>query len=198
MFSTRWISAVFLALAIVAGAGWLLQREATSALRTEMMLLREDNRKLDRLRAEHERLAAKGVSDVELERLRADHAAVMRLREEIETLRTRAEKMERDAAVPVSATPAKPVAVAAPTRTLRYAITREGTLSFEGNPVDLAMIRQQLAALPRGERVAIRLELPRNGPAGSFAQVKQAVDGIMGVVKEMGIKMELQLDRTAN
>ena len=55
-----------------------------SQLRDEIVLLREQNRELVRLRAENQRLAAALPPAAQLEALRADHAAVARLRSELE------------------------------------------------------------------------------------------------------------------
>jgi Tfp pilus assembly protein PilN len=74
-------------LAVGIGAGLALQRQANGELRDEIGLLREQNREVGRLQAEKARLTAARVSGEELENLRADHAAVLRLRAEIESLR---------------------------------------------------------------------------------------------------------------
>lgn len=90
--SHRIVIAALLALAVVAGAGFALQRQAAEALRQEIALLRDEQRALARLRAENEKLKASQVPAAELERLRADRLAVLRLRTEIEGMKTRAEK----------------------------------------------------------------------------------------------------------
>ena len=94
MNALRWLAALLLALAVVAGVALWLQRQAASQLRDEIALLREQNRELARLRAESQRLAAALPPAGELERLRADHAAVARLRGEIAGLRARVEQRE--------------------------------------------------------------------------------------------------------
>ena len=88
MNALRWLSVLLLALALVTGASLWLQRQAAAQLRDEIAQLREDSRELAKLRAENQRLVAAQVSAVELARLRADHAAVLRLRTELETLKT--------------------------------------------------------------------------------------------------------------
>jgi Tfp pilus assembly protein PilN len=95
MSALRWLSALLLALAVVAGAALLLQRQATAQLRDEIALLRDENRELARLRAENKRLAAVLPVATELEQLRADRAAVVRLRGEIEKLKARTDEMAR-------------------------------------------------------------------------------------------------------
>src|SRR5262245_9033404 len=92
MFSSRGLSLVLLAVAVVAGAALLLQREIASTLRSEIELLREDNRKLARVRAERDRLLAAQIPEAELQRLRADRAALTQLRSELDALKLRAEQ----------------------------------------------------------------------------------------------------------
>jgi hypothetical protein len=94
----RWLSALLLALALAAGASLWLQRQAAAALRDEIMLLREENRELARLRAERQRLLTAQVPVAELERLRADRAAIVRLRDEIEKLKARTDDKARSVA----------------------------------------------------------------------------------------------------
>jgi hypothetical protein len=91
----RWLSALLLALALAAGAALWLQRQAAAQLRDEIALLREQNRELARLRAENRRLAAALPPAAELERLRADHAAVFRLRGEIEKTKDNVQAREQ-------------------------------------------------------------------------------------------------------
>jgi Tfp pilus assembly protein PilN len=91
----RWLSIALLALALVAGAGFALQRQSAAALQEEIALLRDEQRQLARLRADNERLRAAETPAVEVERLRADRAALVRLRTEIEEMKTRAEKRPR-------------------------------------------------------------------------------------------------------
>lgn len=81
-----------LALAVVAGAGFALQRQAAAALREEIVLLRDEQRALARVRAENEKLKAAQIPAAEVERLRADRLAVLRLRTEIEAMQARAAK----------------------------------------------------------------------------------------------------------
>ena len=87
MNALRWLSVVLLALALVAGASLWLQRQTAAQLRSEIALLREENRELARLRTENQRLIAAQTPETELARLRADHAAVLRLRAELDALK---------------------------------------------------------------------------------------------------------------
>ena len=91
----RWLSGLLVVLALLAGAALWLQRQATEALRSELALLRDENRALTRLRAENQKLVAARMPAAEVERLRADHAAVARLQREIEALRKSVRAQER-------------------------------------------------------------------------------------------------------
>src|SRR5258708_7125210 len=117
MTALRWLSALLLALAIVAGAALWLQRQAAAQLRDEIALLREERGKVVRLRAENSKLTAAQVSAAELERLRADRAAVVQLRGEIEKLKAGVDDRERALkllAATASAVPEEREAVPAP------------------------------------------------------------------------------------
>jgi hypothetical protein len=89
---TRALSVALLLLAAVAAGGAFLQRETAAALEREIALLKEDNQRIAALRAEQVRLQAQQVPPAELERLRADRGAVLRLRAEVEALRDRVEQ----------------------------------------------------------------------------------------------------------
>ena len=91
----RWITGLLLSLTLVAGAAWWLQRQATEGLRGEIAWLREERGELARLETEHRRLEASAVKAEELARWRDEHAAVVRLRGEIETMRRGIEARER-------------------------------------------------------------------------------------------------------
>jgi len=102
MIAPRLVAALLLALAVVAGAALWLQRQAAAGLRAEITLLRAEDRDLARLRGENARLAAGQISADKLEQLRADHAAVQRMRHELEALKTDLEKRERALARPIT------------------------------------------------------------------------------------------------
>jgi hypothetical protein len=95
MNGSRIASVLFLLLALVAGAAWWLQREAAAALRAEIELLQADHQEIARLTSENARLAKALPASDELARLRADHAAVMRMRAELEKLRANVEQREK-------------------------------------------------------------------------------------------------------
>ncbi len=89
MNASRWTSAGLTALAVAVGAGYWLQREESRVLQSEVDLLRHDQRTLANLRLEQARLLAAQVPPEELARLRADRAALIRLRGEIEAMQAR-------------------------------------------------------------------------------------------------------------
>ena len=74
---------------VITGAtaiGVFLQRAETLQLRAERELGRMEVRDADRLRSENRRLRKTQLPPGELEALRADHAALIRLRAELEAL----------------------------------------------------------------------------------------------------------------
>jgi len=81
-------------LAVITAAGLFFQRQANDELRTEIALLRGESGKLRQLHLEHERLVTAQLPLATLESLRADHAAVERLRGEVELMRNRVKQME--------------------------------------------------------------------------------------------------------
>jgi len=91
MLPLRWLSLAFFAAALVAGASLWIQHQATLAFRSEVDLLRDESRRLAQVRAEHQRLLSAQPPAAELDRLRADHAALVRLRTEIDQMKTRAD-----------------------------------------------------------------------------------------------------------
>jgi len=82
-------------LAVLVGAGLVLQRGFNQELREEVALLREQNRVIPQLRLDQQRLRAAQIPPERLEGLRADHAAVERLRGEVDNLRSRVREMEQ-------------------------------------------------------------------------------------------------------
>lgn len=90
---------VLTAVAASFGVLLLLERHAGSMLREELELLQHERAQLRAIARENAGLASQQPSDAELSRLRADHAAVQRLRKEIEVLRERIAAEERKADV---------------------------------------------------------------------------------------------------
>jgi hypothetical protein len=95
MKASRIWSGLLLVAAVVLAANWWLQRQAGAELRTELVLARDEQRELARLRAENIRLDAALPGAAEFQRLEADHAAVERMRNEIAALRTDIQRRER-------------------------------------------------------------------------------------------------------
>lgn len=87
----RWLTGIFGALAVLAGAAWWLQTQEAEVLRGEIAMLREERGEWMKLQEENRRLAAQAAPADEVARLRADRAAIGRLRAEIETLRATTE-----------------------------------------------------------------------------------------------------------
>ena len=77
------------ALILAGGVGLAAQRQKTMMLRSELDLARRETGERERLRAENRRLRDGQIPVAELEMLRADHAALPRLRAELEALRKR-------------------------------------------------------------------------------------------------------------
>lgn len=88
----RMLSGLLMVLALVAGAMWWLRREEASALHSEMALLRDEQREFEKLQSENRNLRASQIAPADLERLRADRAAIDRLRAELEKLRASVER----------------------------------------------------------------------------------------------------------
>lgn len=78
---------VMTGVALATGAGFAAQWRQSVALRAELDGLRFETDGWTRLRTENQRLRAAQISTVELEALRADHAALPRLRAELEALK---------------------------------------------------------------------------------------------------------------
>jgi Tfp pilus assembly protein PilN len=91
----RFLAILLLGGAVVAGGALLMQRQTAALLQTELGLARDEQKEVAKLRAENQRLAAKLPSAESLAAMRADHAAVTRLRTEIETLKQTVHTRER-------------------------------------------------------------------------------------------------------
>src|SRR3989304_1701050 len=78
---------VVVALLVAGGVGLASRWQETMLLRGELDGLRDQEREWKKLRFENERLRGQQVAAAELEALRADHAAVGRLRAELEALK---------------------------------------------------------------------------------------------------------------
>jgi hypothetical protein len=78
---------VVIALLIGGGAGLTSRWQETMLLRGQLELARLEAGELQRFRAENERLRGLQLPAAKLEALRSDHAAVVRLRTELEGLK---------------------------------------------------------------------------------------------------------------
>lgn len=111
MPAKKWPWAVTGAMAALAIALALAQRRTAAALRAEIGQLRGQQSAWQHLQTEHHTLAAAQISDTEKDKLRNDHTAIARLRNEIELLKRQAEDYDRAAktapakTVPVKITP---------------------------------------------------------------------------------------------
>jgi hypothetical protein len=83
------------AVAVLAALGMFQQWPHTTALRTEIDYAKVEVAELARLQSENQRLREKQIPATELATLRADHAALPRLRAELETLNKRAGAAQR-------------------------------------------------------------------------------------------------------
>lgn len=92
----------------VAGGGWFgLENMRAAQLRAEVGLRREAAGDLAKLRAENRRLASEALAPEKLEALRADRAAVRRLRTEVDALKARPAPGRNAVAAPAPARAAK-------------------------------------------------------------------------------------------
>ena len=193
MRALRGLWFVLVGLAFVAGGALLLQWQAAQALRSELALVRLENREIERLRAEQERLKAAQITPAELERLQADRSALVRLRGEIETLQKRADERGRETANSQAKAPASP-APRVPALILKLGVGGDGNLSLDGGPLDLNALRQRLAAVVGStEHVEIRLQMP----AENFAQkdaLKRSMNALKGLTAELGLRVMIHID----
>jgi len=202
----RWLSALLLALALVAGAMLWLQRQAAAELRGEIALLRDESRELARLRKENQRLAAALPPAAELESLRADRAAIGRMRSEIDALNDSLQKRERALAEPrtvggqANVTGVKADSLLGPPAlVLALRVSTDGGLSLDGMPADLNALRSRLAVVPKGESVEIRYDLSKSDVpvlADTMKQINESLSSVNGLAKELGLKLRVQVART--
>ena len=80
------------AIVLITGTGTVFQRSESRALRLELQEAKRAAAEIARLRIENERLQSQQIPAAELDRLRADHAALSRLRSELNELKKRAGK----------------------------------------------------------------------------------------------------------
>jgi hypothetical protein len=200
MRSVKWPFAALALLAFVVGGALALRHQRAELLRTQIALARDEQRELAALRAENRRLAAQQVSAEELERLRADRMAVLRLRTEVDALRARTEQMERSLSATAQAPSATPQATAAqsesapPALALTIGVGADGQLSWEERAFDLDALRRRLASLRRGDAVAIGLQMPESGKLTRTDELKANIDRLMNLAREFGLRMEVKFE----
>src|SRR5436309_2826958 len=86
-YGSPFVFIVLMAVFVIASAwGLLSQWEESVRLRMERELAQWETREAERLRAANARLRARQISPAELQSLRADHAALPRLRAELDAL----------------------------------------------------------------------------------------------------------------
>jgi hypothetical protein len=193
----RW--SLLAVLGIVMSAVVLLQRETTANLRGEIALLREENGEIAKLKGEGERLAAAQPTSAELERLRADRAALVQLRSEIDAMKIRADQSALEGAQRTTLvgtrednpTPgaAKDILVNA----VWLAFGTDGGLASDGSPLEFAVLRTRLAALGRDARVNVIFTLPPKGAPPAVA--KATVESVLALAGELGLKMGISFDQ---
>lgn len=195
MSPLRCLSALLLALAVVAGAALWLQRQVAVGLREELARLREENRELARLRGENLRLEAALPPAAKLEDLRADRAAVIRLRGEIEKTKDNLQARERALAPGAPPTLAAPLP---PALVVNIGMSADGSLTSNGQTFEPTALRQQLSTLPRGSTFEIRLR-PKPDANVPFDKVKQSLGAIAEqagqMAKDLGLKMSLRIEQ---
>lgn len=178
----RFIAALLLGLAIVAGGRLWLEREAAEVLRIEIGLLREQTAEEARLRAENEQLKAAQISAEELARLRSDRAAVMSLRREVEQARERVDQTER--------------AQAEKERrklTMLLGVGADGGVLLDGAPFATTALQQRLVGIAPGSRIQVNLRMPSGGVESQAAikNLMEASTQIRLAVRERGLRLEL-------
>jgi hypothetical protein len=184
MRGARFTAGLLLVLALVAGAWLWLQRQAAETLRAELALLREQNIELARLRADNEQLKASQLPTQELERLQADHAAVLRLRTEVQ--RTGESVVEKEKAQGE---------LRAVKLTLSVGIGADGQVLLDGEGFTSEKLRERLAGLARGERIKVNFHSPTGGVETETTSkgVKMVTEELRKLAKELGLKAEIQL-----
>jgi hypothetical protein len=185
MRAVRWVFVAILAVAITAVL--FLQRATAANLRSELVLLREEHREMARLKAERDRLKAAQVPSAELERLRADRAALVQLRSEIDAMKTRTDDLARREAKPSDTQNVKPTV-------LKIALGADGKLAVEGKSSDLETLRQRLAGLGKDARIDVSI-VP--DAAAQANNVKATADSLLAIAREVGLKMSVRLEPPA-
>lgn len=194
MTGTRWLPLALLTLALMAGAAFLLQRQQGETLRAELALRRDEQAAVARLRLENARLKAAQPPAADLERLRADRAALARLRSEIDGLTARAEAKANRLATPDAE--GKPSGAKPPALRLALSVAPGGALAADGAAIDAAHLRARFAAVPRGGQVEVRLRIL--DAKMRAADLKQAHHGLIDLAKEFGLLLNVHFEPGAD
>lgn len=183
----RFLSVGLLALALGAGASFWLQRETAEELRAEVTELRKAKGVLQQTRIEHERLVAVQVTEVELARLREDHAAVARLRKEVEQLREDLHIQDMKLRDKIVAVPGA--------ATISVGTGINGELLLDGGPFDMDKLRQRLAGLPKGSKVDINFRLSGvQDPEVASENARRSMKEVGAVAREAGMYAVFRMD----
>jgi hypothetical protein len=186
MHARHWITLALLIAAITGFGRMLIERQETTALRSEIEILQQETKRLAQLRADRERLIAEKVSDAELQRLRADRAALVRLRNEISTLEANADRMTKNIHEPDAAKGAA--------HSVKLSLAGNGGLSLDGEPIDQSVLRQHLTKYAgKSEPVEISLQLA--SAQTSTDAIKSTVEGIVRLSKELGLKFSMRFEK---
>lgn len=185
----RWLLLVGLAASV--GAILVSQRLERTALQTELAQVLEEQRERARMLEENRRLTAAQPSAEELARLRADHAAITRLRQEVEALDAQASRQLADVAAPASS--ARP----APAATFQLTVGEGGELILAGRPVTWNELRAQLREFAaRAEAVEIRMRPGAELTAARMSTFKSAMENVAALGRELHLRHELIFDQT--
>ncbi len=186
MHARHWIVLGLLIAAITGFGRMLIERQETTALRSEIEILHQETKRAAQLRADRERLLSEKVSDAELQRLRADRAALLRLRSEIRTLEANADRMTKAIH--------EPNVESGATHSVKLSLSGNGGLSLDGAPIDQSVLRQHLTKYAGGsERVEISLQLA--SAQTSTDAIKSTVEGIVKLSKELGLKFSMRFEK---
>ncbi len=183
----RFITALLLALGLVAGALLWLQRQSTDALRAEVVLLREQQGGLAKLRVENGRLRAAQIAPDEFARLQGERAAVLRLRRELQDARERIERSEKalaDLETEVNVD-----------MRLSFSINPGGDVLLEGQAFAPALLRQQLSSLRRGSNVEFNFTLfwVTRTQSPNLDQFRQVTKEIGQQIRDLGLKGKIRM-----
>ena len=185
MRSLRWISVGLVVVGVVAFVRYLIERQESVGLRSEIAILQQEQDRVVQLRAEHERLVAGKVSDAELQRLRNDRAALNRLRNEINALEMNAEQRAKAIQEPALAKTAA--------QRLILSVASDGALVLNDAPVDQNSLRSHLAKLMgKTEWVEVWLRVTTTNPPRDV--IKSTMAAISELGKELGVKVSFRLD----